>query len=191
MGWLERNSGAVQAISGVITALLAGAALLGVKLQIDASYKVQQEQSAKEIYREFLNISIANPDLSGPDYCALQQGPRQAAYRAYVDYVLYTAEQVTEMDADWADTMADHLEAHRHHLCEEKNPEGYTPEVEALLKKFQAKCTEVPDCPPAAPGSGPAPAAPAPAAPAPVTAAPATAAPETEAAAEPDAEETP
>ena len=58
---------------------------------------------------------------------------------------------------------------------------------EALLKKFQGKCTELPDCLPAGPGSAQA----APAAPvtaAPVTAAPATEAPPTD---EPEAEETP
>jgi hypothetical protein len=48
-------------IAAIIAALVAIVALIGIKFQADASYRLQREQSAKEIYRELLNISIAQP----------------------------------------------------------------------------------------------------------------------------------
>ena len=90
MNWFERNSKGLQAIAAIITAAAAIIALIGVKLQVDASYRVQREQSAKEIYRELLNLSIANPDFVAPNYCTLKQSPKFPAYESYVDYVLYT-----------------------------------------------------------------------------------------------------
>lgn len=146
MNWLEQNNKAIQAIAAIITATVAVLALVGVKLQVDASYRVQREQSAKEIYRELLNISIANPDFTGPDYCALKQTPKLAAYESYVDYVLYTAEQVIDMDASWSETMEQHLEAHSAYLCS-RETEGSSPAVEALLRSFKDKnCKAVAAC---------------------------------------------
>lgn len=137
MNWLERHSKAIQALAAIITAALAMLALGGVKLQVDASYRVQREQSAKEIYRELLNISIANPDYATPDYCALRQSAKFAGYESYVDYVLYTAEQVIEMDANWASTMEQNLEAHVDYLCSAEVGEENTPAVKALLSSFK------------------------------------------------------
>ena len=76
-GWLESNSRALQALAGLITALLALLALIGVKWQIDASFDSQREQSARDIYREFLNLSISNPEFADPDYCALKASPKR------------------------------------------------------------------------------------------------------------------
>ena len=81
MNWLSRNSSALQALAAVFTVLIAVVALIGVKVQVDASYRVQREQSAKEIYRELLNLSIANPDLTEPNY-KVEFKPYEAAQRA-------------------------------------------------------------------------------------------------------------
>jgi len=138
MAWLARNSSALQALAALLTVAVAIAALIGIKLQIDASYRVQREQSAKEIYRELLNISIANPDLAAPDYCALKKSPRFSAYQAYVDYVLYTAEQVIDMDDSWTLTIERQLESHSAYLCSDDAPDENAPAVEALLKSFRS-----------------------------------------------------
>jgi hypothetical protein len=58
MSWLNCNSNALQTIAAIIAALVAIVALIGIKFQVDASYRVQ---SANEIYRELLNISVAKP----------------------------------------------------------------------------------------------------------------------------------
>jgi hypothetical protein len=142
MSWLNRNSNALQAIAAIITAIVAIVALVGIKFQVDASYRVQREQSAKEIYRELLNISIANPDFAAPNYCALKQSPKYAAYESYVDYLLYTAEQVIDMDASWSSTMERHLEAQSNYLCSNDADGENSPSVEVLLKSFRSHACE-------------------------------------------------
>ena len=139
MNWLEKHSKAIQAVAAIVTAAVAVLALVGVKLQVDASYRVQREQSAKEIYRELLNISIANPDYAAPDYCALKQSAKSAGYESYVDYVLYTAEQVIDMDAGWSGTMEQHLQEHADYLCSREETGDYAPAVEVLLQSFKKK----------------------------------------------------
>ncbi len=147
MNWLSRNSAALQALGALVTALVALVALIGVKYQIDASYRVQREQSAKEIYREMLNISIANPDFAAPDFCALKQSPKLPAYETYVEYVLYTAEQMLEMDKDWAGTFQGHLETHAGFICATEDWSGYSTDVEALVNGFREKsCKAVVGC---------------------------------------------
>lgn len=138
MSWLNRNSNALQALAALFTAAIAIVALIGIKFQVDASYRVQREQSAKEIYRELLNISIANPDFAAPNFCALMQSPKFAAYESYVDYLLYTAEQVIDMDASWSSTMEGHLEAHADYICSSNANEENTAGVEALLASFRS-----------------------------------------------------
>jgi hypothetical protein len=54
-----------------------------------------------------------------------------------VDYVLYTAEQVIEMDISWASTMKQHLESHADYLCSADISGEYTSAVEALLNSFK------------------------------------------------------
>jgi hypothetical protein len=147
MNWLQRNSDALQAIAAIVTAAVAIVALIGIKFQVDASYRVQREQSAKEIYRELLNLSIANPDFAAPDYCALKQSPKFPAYESFVDYVLYTAEQVIDMDLSWSATIEAHLEAHADYICSSETNGQYAPAVEALLNSFKAhSCKTVTAC---------------------------------------------
>jgi hypothetical protein len=138
MNWLDRNSSALQAIAAIVTAIVAMVALIGIKFQVDASYRVQREQSAKEIYRELLNISIANPDFAAPNFCVLKQSPKFLAYESYVDYVLYTAEQVIDMDGSWSSTIESHLEVHANYICSSDATEENSPAVEALLESFRA-----------------------------------------------------
>ena len=147
MNWFECHSKGLQAIAAIITAAAAIVALVGVKLQVDATYRVQREQSAKEIYRELLNLSIANPDFVAPDYCTLKQSPKFPAYESYVDYVLYTAEQVIDMDASWSATIEAHLDAHADYICSNDATGENSPAVEALLETFRVRaCKKVSKC---------------------------------------------
>ncbi len=147
MNWFSRNSNALQALAGLVTVFVAVVALIGVKFQVDASYRVQREQSAKEIYRELLNISIANPDYAAPDYCALKATPKLAGYEAFVDYVLYTAEQVIDMDPEWGTTVEQLLDAHAGHLCSDAAAGDNSPAVAAMLKSFKSRaCKTVSPC---------------------------------------------
>ena len=139
LGWFDRHSNAVQGIAAVATAVIALSALIGVKVQIDAAARTQQEQSARDIYREFLNLSISKPEFSAPDYCAIRGGPKEMAYKNYLDYLLYTSEQMLAVSPDWENALAEHLEAHEQYLCGVSDWSGYPDSVEAMVTKVKRK----------------------------------------------------
>jgi hypothetical protein len=145
--WLEKHSSAVQACAALLTTMLAIFALIGVKLQIDASYDSQREQSARDIYREFLNVSIANPDFSQPDYCTLSKNSKRIAYESYVDYLFYAAEQSLAMDPDLKPVFASHLIPHAGYLCSAEAPNDYEGLTKTLLDEFKAAhCAAATSC---------------------------------------------
>lgn len=150
MQWLKRNAAALQAGGAVITALAALAALIGVKVQIDASAQLQREQAARDIYREFLSLSISRTDLADPDYCALAASDRAVAYENYVEYLLYTSEQMLASSSQWEATLIDHLDAHREMLCRPADWSDDSSAVQSLIKRYQAaRCKGfVPACDP-------------------------------------------
>jgi hypothetical protein len=150
--YLDRHTGAIQAIGAMLTVLIGVAALVGVKIQIDASARLQQQQSARDIYREFLNLSISKPEFATPNYCALIDTPAEGAYSHYVEYYLYTAEQVLASDPDWQATFSEGLKPHRDYLCGVKDVSAYSDEVQTLVKQLQAsQCSGFKECEPIAP----------------------------------------
>ena len=102
--WLEANSKSIQALGAIVTMLAAVFALIGVKVQIDASARQAREQSARDIYREFLNLSISRPDLADPDLCKIKDDGGTLAYENYLEYALYTAEQLHDASPTWSIT---------------------------------------------------------------------------------------
>jgi hypothetical protein len=147
MNWFEKNSKAIQAVAACATVAFAFLALIGVKLQIDASFESQREQSARDIYREFLNISISNPDFAKPNYCELRSSPKMGAYSAYVDYLLYAAEQSIEMDPSLQFAFDGQLKDHMSYLCSDDAPDDYQGQTKFLLMSFKAKyCNAVKIC---------------------------------------------
>lgn len=137
--WLETRAKALQALAAIVTMIAAIAALVGVKVQIDANARQQREQSARDIYREYLNLSIARPEFSNPDYCAIRSSDSEGAYEDYVEYQLYTAEQVLAAMPDWEQTLAARLEPHRELLCSENDWSDEVPEVQNMIRTFRAK----------------------------------------------------
>jgi hypothetical protein len=147
--WLNRHAEALQALGALITSLAAVAALIGIKVQIDANARQQQEQSARDIYREFLNLSISKPEFADPDYCAIKGSANAGAYEDYVEYMLYTADQLLAVSEGWEPTMEEHFGAHRDYLCEQQGWSDDSEKIQAMVSRFKAKqCrTEVPRCP--------------------------------------------
>jgi hypothetical protein len=145
---LQEYAPAIQAACAIITALLTLAAVVGVKLQIDASARQQREQSARDIYREYLNLSISRPELADPDYCKLMSGPQQEAYMSYVEYLIYTSEQLLASDPEWESGLSIRLNDHRQQLCQIEDWSPYTPSVQGMMTRFQAKSckTPFPEC---------------------------------------------
>jgi hypothetical protein len=140
--WLEFNAKALQAAAAIITMLAAVAALAGVKVQIDANARQQREQSARDIYREYLNLSISKPELSHPDYCAIRGTTGEDAYEDYVEYMLYTDEQILKALPDWETTLQDRLMPHRELLCSESDWTAEATEVKKLVSNFRSKQCE-------------------------------------------------
>lgn len=139
IGWFDRHGNAVQGIAAMATVLIALSALIGVKVQIDAAAKTQQEQSARDIYREFLSLSISKPEFSEPDYCAIKGGPQEAAYKNYLDYLLYTSEQMLSVSPEWEGALSEHLAAHDQYLCGVSDWSGYPENVVALVTRVKNK----------------------------------------------------
>jgi hypothetical protein len=139
ISWFEMHGNAVQGLAAIATALIALSALIGVKVQIDAAARAQQEQSARDIYREFLSLSISKPEFAEPDYCAIKGTPQDAAYRNYVDYLLYTSEQMLTLSPEWEGALADHLEAHDQYLCGVSDWSDYPENVSLLVARVRAK----------------------------------------------------
>lgn len=136
--WLETRAKALQAMAAIVTMTAAVAALVGVKVQIDANARQQREQSARDIYREYLNLSISKPEFSNPDYCALSGTVNEDAYEDYVEYLLYTSEQVLSAMPDWGPTLSARLTPHKELLCSEINWANETADVRAMIGRFRS-----------------------------------------------------
>jgi hypothetical protein len=145
--FLNRNAGAFQAIAAVLTVLLAVAALIGVKLQIDAADKLQRAQSARDIYREYLSLAINKPEFTNPNYCEIVNSPQQTGYEYFVEYIFYAAEQTIQTDVEWTDTFLHTLKDHGQYVCTLNDLTNYGGEVSALIKAFQTtQCKNLTPC---------------------------------------------
>ncbi|MGC1495214.1 MAG: hypothetical protein WA790_05345 [Sulfitobacter sp.] len=147
MNWLTRHAAPLEALAALITACVAIAALVAIPWQIRATATLQAEQSARDIYREFVALSVQKPQFAEPDYCALKGDAEQVtAYRYYVEYLLYTAEQVVEITDEWVPVMAGHLDQHTDFICDNTDWHGDTDRVKDLITIQRAQCTTAPVC---------------------------------------------
>jgi hypothetical protein len=147
---LNDNAPAIQALGAILTVLLTLGAVVGIKIQIDASAQLQREQSARDIYREFLNLSISRPELSDPDYCKIKDGPQYESYLNYIEYLLYTSEQMLAASKTWEPGLEARLDDHRQHFCQADNYwTDYTQDVQNMVIRFRAQECKTPEpvCP--------------------------------------------
>lgn len=147
----HRHSQGLQGLAAAITALAAVAALVLVPWQIAANDRSARQNAAREIYREFLNITIQRADLASRDTCAPATPVEQAAYEGYVEYLLYTAEQVLALGAeDWEPTLTARLAPHARYLCgfEAADYDSLTDPAAALVRQVAQGCATLPPCAP-------------------------------------------
>ena len=71
--WLRRNAEPLGAIGAIATAFAALSALIIIPVQIAETDRIQRDQTAREIYREFLNLTVQKPELAQADFCTDQQ----------------------------------------------------------------------------------------------------------------------
>ena len=143
--WLTRNSDALGAVGAIATAFAAMTALVVIPYQVAQADRIQRDQTAREIYREFLNLTVQKPELAGADYCALKDPNQITAYSAYADYLLYTAEQMVETSSDWQRPMAGYLARHASYLCSPEVQEGGGGAAE-LVAELGLVCTPALQC---------------------------------------------
>jgi hypothetical protein len=135
LDWLNRNG---QGIAAAFSALAVLVAVLGIVWQVRASDQGQRAQSARDIYREFVALTVNRPELAVTIWSETLTAERRAAYEAYVEYMLYTAEQVIGVDPAWSGPMRGWLEDHSGFLCGLDDVTGYTVAVQALIAEVKA-----------------------------------------------------
>lgn len=146
--FFRSNAEAVQAVCALVMVVLTFGALIGINSQIDAARKLAQVQSARDIYREFLALSINQPRFASPNYCEIIEAGDETAYENYVDYLFYTAEQGIEADENWIPIFSEAIGNHMNYICaagEIPNIDPHTQTIVSTLK--QNECKKIIPCP--------------------------------------------
>lgn len=149
LSFVERYGQVIQSVAALATAVAAVAAVLFVPWQIAANDRNNRAQAAREIYREFLSISIQRPELTALSYCSVADPVARAAHESYVDYMLYTAEQVLDLNAaDWEATIGARLRSHAPYLCtfQDDDLDALTPAVAMMVRQIVADCPAASIC---------------------------------------------
>lgn len=144
--WLIRNSEPLQAVGAMATAFAALTALVVIPYQVAQADRIQRDQTAREIYREFLSLTVQKPELATADYCTLQDANQTTAYSAYVEYLLYTAEQMIDTSADWRAPMASYLEDHMAYLCSQAVWDAQSSDIKDLVAELALSCQPEHQC---------------------------------------------
>lgn len=138
--WLTRNAEPLEAVGAIATAFAALTALVVIPYQVAQADRIQRDQTAREIYREFLSLTVQKPELANADYCAMKDPKEQTAYAAYVEYLLYTSEQMIDTSPDWRAPMASYLEDHMAYLCSEGVWDAQSPDIKDLVAELALTC---------------------------------------------------
>ncbi|MGX9355363.1 hypothetical protein ACS3SW_09430 [Roseobacteraceae bacterium S113] len=148
MSWWGRHAESIEAAAAAVTALVAVAALVGVKLQLDANDALARAQSARDAYRAHLALAVAHPEYAAPlAGCDVMQTPQAGAYYAFVDHLLYSAEQMLEVGEGWESTYLELLAPHEAYLCSTDGPTGDTDVTARLLAQYRVtSCPATPAC---------------------------------------------
>ena len=107
----------------IASAAIAIGALLGIYFQVQFNFKLARENSAREIYRAYLQMAVQYPRLAYPESAgaitAMSRDDR-ARYGWLVSYLLYTCEQILVSfpgDAAWRRTCTEQVAYHAPYVC--------------------------------------------------------------------------
>lgn len=145
--WLIRNAEPLEALAALATAIAAVTALVVIPYQVAQADRIQRDQTAREIYREFLNLTVQKPELANADFCAIKDPNQTAAYAAYVEYLLYTAEQMIDTSPDWREPMASYLTDHMAYLCSQGVWAAQSSDIQMLVSELALTCKPEHQCP--------------------------------------------
>jgi uncharacterized protein YciU (UPF0263 family) len=128
------------------TAFAAVTAVIVIPYQVSQADRIQRDQTAREIYREFLNLTVQKPELANADFCAMTDANQTTAYAAYVEYLLYTSEQMIDTSSDWRTPMASYLEDHMAYLCSQGIWDAQSPDIKDLVAQLALSCKAENQC---------------------------------------------
>ena len=87
------------------------------------------------------------PQLSNPGICPQFAEDQATQYDRFLEYILYTAEQVIEADPSWETTFEGLLKGHMGHFCASSGWDAYTDPVNQIIARLRsANCEMVPAC---------------------------------------------
>jgi Na+-translocating ferredoxin:NAD+ oxidoreductase RnfD subunit len=140
----------IQLLAGVAT--IAGVAGIWVAYgQWKSGIRGQQEATALGIFKDYLQLALAHPDLASPAPDIHTLGRRSADFRRYewfVAVMLFACEQIVALqpkDREWRSSVADHLNIHRHYLASSHfNSDRYSSELRQLISGA-VRSIEAPD----------------------------------------------
>ena len=119
-----------------------------VQRQLDAADELSRAQSAREAYRAHLVLAVDHPQLAAPENaCAVMESDQATSYYAFVDHLIYAAEQMLSVDPEWAPTFMGDLAPHAAYFCAPYGPQSETDVTELLFARFRAEaCATAPSC---------------------------------------------
>ncbi|WP_065935524.1 hypothetical protein [Pseudomonas sp. 34 E 7] len=134
----------VSAISSLLTFLVAVAAAGVAYNQLNES----RVAAAKSIYREYLSMALSHPQFSAASYpfnnpklYSLEAGKDLEQYENYVAYLIFSAEEVLEVDdlraqRGWCETIRDQFKYHALYLdSRTPNIMQYSEVVDKLIRE--------------------------------------------------------
>ncbi|MBX9827051.1 MAG: hypothetical protein K2Y27_18930 [Xanthobacteraceae bacterium] len=138
----------------IASAVLAIAALAGIYFQVQANFRVSRENSAREIYRAYLQMAVQHPQLAYPENAAVvaaMSRDERARYGWFVSYLLYTCEQILvnfPRDATWRRTCQEQVAYHTPYICSsvvKDEINHYDPAMRGLIEQV-ARSSAADEC---------------------------------------------
>jgi hypothetical protein len=146
----HKSGNAAQIASAVVSLLALGA----IYLQVQANFKRERENSAREIYRGYLQMAVQHPQLAYPENAAAIAAmgrEDKARYGWFVSYLLYTCEQILATfpeDRGWWLTCQEQVAYHAPYICTSviKHELDHYDEIMRELIRQVAKSSSADEC---------------------------------------------
>jgi hypothetical protein len=141
----------VSAIAAAVSLCVALGAIWFVWQQILNS----RETTARQFFRQHLELAIQNPTFSSPDYQAIEKdgAATLAQYGFFVEHLLFTCDEILWAfagDLDWRAACVSHVTPHAAYLCGHvagTSLSTYSRDMQNLIKSVMtAASSTVPAC---------------------------------------------
>jgi hypothetical protein len=117
---LREEAEFLAAMATMFAGIISLGAFLVVFYQMKATEHLENRSFARELYKELVAIQIEHPDVVSVDWSKKDSytSEQQIAYEAYIEFILYTADHLLELDPKWKMVMKAWLEQEVVYLCD-------------------------------------------------------------------------